>query len=71
MSRNIMTSRDFIVTDNGSFDEEKEKLISLIKEYENYQNDDVTHWFFGPMTQEQVGFFSYKHLDHHLRQFNV
>src|ERR1700751_710093 len=34
MSPNAMTSPDFIVTSNGRFDEEKEKLISLIMEYE-------------------------------------
>src|SRR5215469_8371774 len=71
MSQNIMTTKDFIVTNTGSVAEEKEKLISLICEYENYPDGHVTHWFFGPMSREQVGLFSYKHLDHHLRQFNV
>ncbi len=46
------------------------KLISLIEEYEDFSNHDFEHWFFGKMTKGQVGYFVYKHTDHHLRQFN-
>lgn len=71
LQRNAPTSPMFIVRETvGNVTEEKNKWISLIKEYENYKNDYFTHWFFGKMTKEQVGYFVYKHTDHHLRQFN-
>jgi len=71
MMRNAKTLKDFIVTGNGDIEPEKQKWIALLHEYEQYSNDGVIHWFFGPMTKEQIGYFSYKHADHHLRQFNA
>ena len=71
MMRNAKTLKDFIVTGNGDIEPEKQKWIVLLHEYEHYSNGGVMHWFFGPMTKEQVGYFSYKHADHHLRQFNA
>ena len=70
MMRNAKTSKDFVVTGNGDIEPEKKKWIALINEYETCSNAGIVHWFFGPMTKEQVGYFSYKHADHHLRQFN-
>jgi len=70
MMRSAKTLKDFIVTGDGDIEPEKQKWITLLHEYKNYSGG-VIHWFFGPMTKEQVGFFSYKHADHHLRQFNV
>ena len=71
MMHNAKTLKDFIVTGNGDIEPEKQKWIALLHEYEYYSNGGVIHWFFGPMTKEQVGYFSYKHADHHLRQFNA
>jgi len=68
--KNARTSQNFVVTGNGNAEEEKKKLIALINEYETFSEPFVMHWFFGKMTKEQVGAFSYKHLDHHLQQFN-
>ena len=56
---------------SGDVYNERDKWISLIREYENFSNNNFEHWFFGKMTKEQVGYFVYKHTDHHLRQFNV
>ena len=47
------------------------KWIALIEGYAQYSNTDFVHAFFGKMTKEQVGIMTYKHTDHHLRQFNV
>ena len=55
---------------NGDISTEKLKWISLIEEYAHYSNPDFIHDFFGKMTIEQIGYFVYKHTDHHLRQFN-
>lgn len=48
----------------------KEKWIALIGECSQRLDLDFIHPFFGRMTKEQVGRLSYKHADHHLRQFN-
>jgi len=44
----------------------------LINEYSAYSFPDYSfvHPFFGKMTKEQIGYHAYKHIDHHLRQFN-
>lgn len=71
IQRNAPTADAFIVTETtGDIIAEKKKWISLIEEYGQYNNDGLQHWFFGKMTREQVGYFVYKHTDHHLRQFN-
>jgi hypothetical protein len=70
MMRNAKTIKGFIVMDNGDIETAKKQWIALINEYETYPDAGIVHWFFGPMTKEQVGYFSYKHADHHLRQFN-
>ena len=70
--RNSPTKDEFKISENrGNLLEDKLKWISLINEYENYSNQAFVHWFFGKMTKEQVGVSVYKHIDHHLRQFNV
>jgi hypothetical protein len=71
IERNAPTNKHFIsLGATGDIEAEKLKWISLIKKYENYPNDNFVHWFFGKMTKEQIGYFVYKHTDHHLRQFN-
>lgn len=69
--KNAPTSEVFKVKEgNGDLESEKKKWIQLIEEYQNYP-DSFVHWFFGGMSKEQVGWFVYKHNDHHLRQFGV
>ncbi|MEO6230145.1 MAG: DUF1569 domain-containing protein [Ferruginibacter sp.] len=68
---NAPTSPHFKIREKvGNVNAEKEKWITLIAVYEQYSPANFIHWFFGKMTKEQVGFFVYKHADHHLRQFN-
>ncbi|MGE8553120.1 MAG: DUF1569 domain-containing protein [Chryseobacterium jejuense] len=49
----------------------KESWKKQIASYANYSNPNFVHDFFGKMTKEEIGIFVYKHMDHHLRQFNV
>jgi hypothetical protein len=71
MARNAPTSAHFKVNESeGDVLAERDKWIGLIAEYEHFSNPGLEHWFFGKMTKEQVGYFVYKHTDHHLRQFN-
>jgi hypothetical protein len=71
LGRNAPTGNGFRnLEPNGDLTLEKANWISLINEYSNHQNNDFEHWFFGKMTKDQIGHFDYKHIDHHLRQFN-
>ena len=72
--KNLPTSPDFIIKDQRNFETEKQQLIELVERF--YQNGpdntgNFPHPFFGMFTKEQWGKSMYKHLDHHLRQFNV
>ena len=70
--KNIPTSGQFKVKElNGDSESEKSKWIELLNEYENYNNPNFVHDFFGKMTKEQIGILVRKHTDHHLRQFGV
>jgi len=71
LRRNAPTGTAFKIKEkNGDVNAEKKKWVSLIEEYGHYSPDHFEHWFFGKMTKEQLGYFVYKHTDHHLRQFN-
>jgi hypothetical protein len=72
LRKNSPTPAAFLVEgDVGSLEVEKEKWIALIMQYDNFPVDHFVHWFFGKMTQEEIGQFVYRHTDHHLRQFSV
>lgn len=70
--QNIPTAKDYVANETKDFTLEKEKLGTLIQElYNDQQNAPwITHPVFGDFTAEQWGQLNYKHLDHHLRQFN-
>jgi len=55
----------------GNISAQKAAWISSIEGYANFSNPGFVHVFFGKMTDEQIGHFAYKHIDHHLRQFNA
>ena len=70
--QNVPTVPDFrIKENNGNWADESAKWILLIEEYAQFSNPDFIHPFFGKMTKEQIGYLAYKHIDHHLRQFNA
>jgi len=70
--KNSPTNPVFKPSENkGDINAEKAKWISQLEAYAGYSKQDFEHWFFGKMTREQVGVFDYKHIDHHLRQFNA
>ncbi|HTJ52415.1 MAG TPA: DUF1569 domain-containing protein [Cyclobacteriaceae bacterium] len=71
MMRNAITSPELKVKEvDGDIASEKAKWIALIEEHAHFSNPEFVHPFFGRMTKEQVGYHTYKHTDHHLRQFN-
>jgi hypothetical protein len=72
MQKNAPTSPHFKIKEvEGDLAGEKNKWLSLIDEYSGFSNQHFEHWFFGKMTKEEIGYFVYKHDDHHLRQFGV
>jgi hypothetical protein len=55
----------------GDFEKARTEWLSRVEKYSDFKNTAFVHPFFGPMTKEQIGWFVYKHADHHLRQFGV
>ena len=71
--KGLPTDKSFVVADERDFVIEKEKLEGCIKHFvaEGYMVPSRMHPFFGRMSSQEWARFSYKHLDHHLRQFGV
>jgi len=71
--KNMPTPKPFRIEEDKNFDEEKQHLIAIVNE--TYGQRDRKKWpkhpIFGEFTSEQTGKILYKHLDHHLRQFDV
>jgi len=68
---NSPSSPELVVHENdGSVRAGKDKLIALIEGNANYPHATFIHPFFGEMTKDEIGCLAYRHLDHHLRQFN-
>ncbi len=57
--------------ESGDLEQEKEVWMGRIRKYEGFANNTFSHPFFGKMTIEQIGRMTYKHADHHLRQFGA
>jgi len=71
--QNLPTAREFVITSPQQFLTEQENLIALIEEFSKKTAIKTwpNHPLFGYFTPEQWGKMQYKHLDHHLTQFNV
>jgi hypothetical protein len=53
------------------FDAEKDELISVLSLFTMQQHIYAMHPYFGKLSRKQWGIFTWKHIDHHLRQFGV
>ncbi|MBT8256032.1 MAG: DUF1569 domain-containing protein [Bacteroidia bacterium] len=71
--KGLPTAKFLKETEERNFVEEKQKLESLLEEVNANREREVwkPHPGFGYFTKEQWGKMTYKHLDHHLRQFGV
>jgi hypothetical protein len=72
--QNEPTHPEFKISENGYISTNKSRWVNLINDYANKKESDYegfSHPFFGKMTKTQIGEYNYKHIDHHLRQFNV
>jgi hypothetical protein len=71
LKRSTPTVPSLIIKETkGIFEVEKALWISNIEKYSTFDNQNFQHVFFGKLTKEQIGQMVYKHIDHHLRQFN-
>ena len=72
--KNGRTSAQFFITDEREFDTEKKRLIDYIKKTqelgEDYFDGKESHSF-GKLIKYEWNNMFYKHLDHHLTQFEV
>jgi hypothetical protein len=72
--RNAPTDPDHVIADEREFEAEKARVLALITRFCDRgpaQVEGLVHPFFGSLTGVQWGRLMYKHLDHHLRQFNA
>jgi hypothetical protein len=72
--RNSPTSKDLLVHDDRNLEIERQRLLALIDRFTAAGPAGCTthpHSFFGRMTPDEWAILTYKHLDHHLRQFGV
>ncbi len=71
--KNLPTHSKLKVVEQKEFDKEKHELLKLVAEFSNQRDKKEwdPHPMFGKFTNEQWGQMQYKHLDHHLQQFNV
>jgi hypothetical protein len=74
LKRNTPTAPTLLVRDQPDFDRERQRLDALIQRFCDEKEAGCTthpHTFFGEMTPRDWAVLQYKHLDHHLRQFNA
>ncbi|TQM21513.1 MULTISPECIES: DUF1569 domain-containing protein [Chryseobacterium] len=72
--RNMPTFRKLIVNFECDFDVSKANLLKTLEEFRELCEKNRLpdrHRLFGKMTEKDWTFLEYKHLDHHLKQFNV
>ncbi len=74
LRKNAPTAPELTISDTRDFEQEKVKLIAAVNDVYTMGKTGIKpdlHPFFGKMTQKEWGILTYKHLDHHLRQFGA
>jgi Protein of unknown function (DUF1569) len=72
--KNGPTGSELMIKDAREFATEKARLLGVLGRFSTGGASKATkypHGFIGPLTGEQWGTLTYKHIDHHLRQFGV
>lgn len=70
-TRNAPTIDQFRITDPEDFDRQRERLINSLRTMHALGKRTMKHPLLGQLSSEDIGWITYKHLDHHLRQFGV
>jgi hypothetical protein len=74
LRKNTPTAKSLLMTNEPDFGRERERLSGLIDRFTAGGAAGCTqhpHSFFGKLTPGEWAILTYKHLDHHLRQFGV
>ena len=74
MRRNSPTMPSLVIQEEKDIAAEQQRLCALIDRFAGAGPQGCTshpHSFFGPLTPDEWAILMYKHLDHHLRQFNA
>ena len=72
--KSLVTDKGLIVVGQKEFEEEKNKLIELVKKFQSVKQsmlDNSKHPIFGNLTADEWDTLTWKHVDHHLRQFGA
>ncbi len=69
--RGVKTHPQYLQTSEKRFEPEKRRLLEALEEFRATGAEGARHPLFGPLSTEEAGWGSFKHLDHHLRQFGV
>jgi hypothetical protein len=72
--RNMPTENSLLMKDERNFAAERQSLLDWIDRFAKGGPEQCTthpHCFFGSMSPSEWAIMGYKHLDHHLRQFNA
>jgi Protein of unknown function (DUF1569) len=73
-SKNSRTAPEFIIPDARNFEKEKTLLINNVLKTQQLGEahfDGLENFSFGKLSKTEWNNLFYKHLDHHLSQFNV
>lgn len=70
-SRNAPTLDQFRMEDSEDFAEQRERLVNSLRTMHALGRRPMKHPTLGMLTSDDVGWITWKHLDHHLRQFGV
>ena len=68
------TLPQFKIMSKKKFEIEKERLVASIQKFytsDSEQRSSLKHPLFGTLSDEEIGWAMYKHLNHHLVQFGV
>jgi hypothetical protein len=74
MRRNSPTVEGLVIADERDLGIERQGLLERIRRFVTAGPNGCTthpHSFFGPLTPDEWAILMYKHLDHHLRQFDA
>lgn len=73
-SKDLPTSKEFLVSEEGNFDICKDIFIDYINKFANSEPENIKnepHPFLGELTMKEWGALIWKHTNHHLIQFGV
>jgi hypothetical protein len=73
-AKGLPTTKEWKVTEEHNFQNERTRLKNLVHRFSVLGaavSPTPKHPFFGKLTPDEWATLAYKHLDHHLRQFNA